>query len=338
MIRHTIDSDAFSLPSCGIERLDVAVTPEHRLDIVVVRNGPGPRVLVVGGTHGDEFEGQIATLELARSLPDLIVCGTLIVLPLHNPAAARAGHRRSPTDLRDLNRAYGSARQPGPTQSIADFVSNALLPEVDIVIDLHSGGRTHAFVLSSNLQATPGGPEWAEMRPMLMAFGAPYAITFDEAGEDGMPHKGTLEGLVRTLGKRALSSEIGGSGGVTAASVAVARQGLTNVLHHVGSISSPLAMDWRDSPSVELSLTLPHQHEKAPCAGWFVPHCQLGDVVSAGSTLGCVLPDDDPLAEPLPVVATTTGTVVALFHPVRCVKGEVIVYVAASMPKTSADF
>ncbi len=337
MLRHTIDANAFSLPNSGIIRLDVAREPGNRLDILAKRNGPGPRVLIVGGTHGDEFEGQIAAMELARSLPDLTVQGTLIVLPVHHPAAARAGCRTGPADQRDLNRAYGAARQPGPTQAIADFVTAALLPEVDMVIDLHSGGYNTAFVLSSNLQATPGGAEWEDMRPMLMAFGAPYAITFDEAGADGMPHAGTLEGLARRLGKRALSSEIGGTGGVTATSVGVARQGLINVLHHVGSVSSPLAVPWQDSSSIELSLTLPAQHVTAPGPGWFVPSCRLGDEVSVGDMLGNVMPDDDPLDTPHAIMAATSGTVVALHHPVRCTKGDVLVFVAAPMPKTSAD-
>jgi hypothetical protein len=52
-----------------------------------------------------------------------------------------------------------------------------------------------------------------------------YAITFDEAGAGAMPHRGTLEGLVRAKGVRALSSELGGTGGVTTASLGVARQG-----------------------------------------------------------------------------------------------------------------
>src|SRR5437867_403146 len=80
---------------------------------------------------------------------------------------------------------------------------------------LVAGGRGHEFAPSGNLQATPGSPEYAAMLPALLAFDAPYAIVFDEVGGPGMPHTGTLEGLARTLGKRAISSELGGGGRAT---------------------------------------------------------------------------------------------------------------------------
>jgi predicted deacylase len=176
------------------------------------------------------------------------------------------------------------------------------------------------------------------MRPLLMAFDAPYAITFDEAGAHGMPHRGTLEGLARQRGIRALSSEIGGTGGVTAASLSVARQGLVNVLHHVGSVPSPVAADWRLSRSVELSLTRDDQHLTAPAAGWFTPSVSLGDAVIAGDIIGHILRDDNPLGAADAVIASSDGVVVSLWHPVRCGKGEVVAFIADPMPKTSPDF
>ena len=39
-----------------------------RVPIVVIRNGAGPTLLFTGGNHGDEYEGPIALLKLARSL------------------------------------------------------------------------------------------------------------------------------------------------------------------------------------------------------------------------------------------------------------------------------
>ena len=338
MKRHHVNSEGFDLPSQGSARLNLTLAEGEALELVVRVDGPGPRVLVVGGTHGDEFEGQIAALELARALPDLALRGTLIVLPLHNPLASRAGQRQTPADGRDLNRAYGDPEDGGPTARIAKFVTERLLTEIDLVIDLHSGGRKTGFVLSSNLQARPGEAEHAEMRPLLMAFDAPYAITFDEAGEDAMPHLGTLEGFARTKGIRALSSELGGTGGVTTASLAVARQGLVNVLHHVGSVTSPLAVRWQDSRSIELTLTRPEEHLTAPVAGWFVPCQSLGDQVRSGDPVGHVVPDGDPLAPPVPVSARTDGVVAGLFHPVRCFAGDVLAFVAATMPRTSSGF
>ena len=38
------------------------------IPIAVVKNGMGPQVLLTGGTHGDEYEGQIALTRLVQSL------------------------------------------------------------------------------------------------------------------------------------------------------------------------------------------------------------------------------------------------------------------------------
>jgi predicted deacylase len=288
-------------------------------------------VLVMGGTHGDEFEGQIAALELARSLDALTVHGRLIVAPFHHEAACREGMRLSPIDGRDLNRAYGLKQSPdaGPTTRIAQFVENQLLPHVDLVIDLHSGGVSHDFVLSSNLQAAIGGEEHQSMRPLLLAFDAPFALTFDEAGESAMPHVGTLEGATRALGKQAISSELGGGGHLTAQSTAVARQGLVNLLHHVGIVRSAVAIPWRESRSVELSLSRPEEHLTAPVAGWFCPSISLGERVKAGDLIGTLTPDQSPFDAPLPIKARTDGIVAALPSRTRQKAGAAIAFVAA---------
>ena len=38
------------------------------MPIVSIRNGEGPRVLLLSGNHGDEYEGQIALSRLSRTL------------------------------------------------------------------------------------------------------------------------------------------------------------------------------------------------------------------------------------------------------------------------------
>lgn len=336
MKRYTTQPENFELAASKSKLVSVTLAESQVLDLAIRVEGSGPRVLVIGGTHGDEFEGQIAAVELARALPDLALRGTMIVMPFHNTSASRAGTRETPSDRRDLNRAYGRGNEEGPTARIAHFVTERLLPEVDLVIDLHSGGRESSFVLSSNLQSAPNSPEYKEMRPMLMAFDAPYAITFDEVGLDAMPHIGTLEGLARAQGKRALSSELGGTGGVTTASLAVARNGLVNVLNHAGSVKSAMARPWHESQSVELSLTRAEEYLTTPIAGWFVPRVSLGEAVLVGDPIGEVVPDVDPFGQTVVVTARTEGVVAALWHPVRCKMDDVVACIAARMPKTSA--
>jgi N2-acetyl-L-2,4-diaminobutanoate deacetylase len=63
-----------------------------------VSNRAGPTALVLAGNHGDEYQGQIAIMKLARELTLEMVTGRIILIPSLNFAAARAATRLSPVD------------------------------------------------------------------------------------------------------------------------------------------------------------------------------------------------------------------------------------------------
>ena len=48
------------------------------LPIAVIKNGPGPTALIFGGNHGDEYEGPVTLMNLARELQPEMVRGRLI--------------------------------------------------------------------------------------------------------------------------------------------------------------------------------------------------------------------------------------------------------------------
>src|SRR3546814_8914347 len=63
-----------------------------------------------------------------------------------NFPAVRSGRRTSPIDSGNLNRLFPGKPDGTITQKIADYVTTALLPLADVVVDLHSGGKTLEFV------------------------------------------------------------------------------------------------------------------------------------------------------------------------------------------------
>src|SRR6476646_5666593 len=75
------------------------------IPITVVNNGPGPTLLALGGNHGDEYEGPVALMKLARTIESAQVQGRLIIIPALNLPAVMAGTRLSPIDGVNLNRA-----------------------------------------------------------------------------------------------------------------------------------------------------------------------------------------------------------------------------------------
>src|SRR5262245_47956957 len=102
---------------CLSVRLSFSPAGELTLPLVIVRNGRGPTVLTAGGTHGDEFEGQITVSNLCRDIAPENVQGTLILPPLHNVLACKAGTRLTPDDGSDLNRLYGGPEGDGPAHA-----------------------------------------------------------------------------------------------------------------------------------------------------------------------------------------------------------------------------
>ena len=98
--------------------------------VVCIKNGEGPRVLLMSGSHGDEYEGQVINSRLCRELSDSVVRGRIIILPAANYPAARAGRRTSPLDAGgegNLNRAFPGDPNGGPTAMIAHYIETAMI-------------------------------------------------------------------------------------------------------------------------------------------------------------------------------------------------------------------
>src|SRR5438105_4973179 len=115
------------------------------IPITIISRGKGPTVLAMGGNHGDEYQGQIAIMKLARELTPEMVSGRLILIPSLNFPAARAGTRLSPLDGQNLNRAFPGQPEGAVTSQIAHYLTTVLFPLADVVIDIHSGGRSMEF-------------------------------------------------------------------------------------------------------------------------------------------------------------------------------------------------
>ena len=67
------------------------------IPVACVKNGAGPRILLVAGNHGDEYEGQVALGKLIRDLEPDEVSGRIIILPSFRaiPMAGRPSRSRT---------------------------------------------------------------------------------------------------------------------------------------------------------------------------------------------------------------------------------------------------
>src|SRR3954451_24425393 len=134
------------------------------IPIARISNGDGPRILLMAGNHGDEYEGQVALGRLIRELEPAEVRGHIIILPSANFPAAMAGTRTSPLDAGNLNRSFPGDPTGGPTAQIAYYIESELLPRCDFVLDIHSGGSSLTY-LPSTLGRRPDTPEALDRAP-----------------------------------------------------------------------------------------------------------------------------------------------------------------------------
>jgi N-alpha-acetyl-L-2,4-diaminobutyrate deacetylase len=74
--------------------------------VTVISHRQGPSMLLVGGVHGDEYEGPILLSKLVHRLKLEMVNGRLIIVPALNIAALEEGRRNSPLDQLNLNRVF----------------------------------------------------------------------------------------------------------------------------------------------------------------------------------------------------------------------------------------
>src|SRR3954471_167698 len=162
--------------------------------IAVIKNGKGPTAVISGGNHGDEYEGQVTLMNLARQLRPDQVQGRLIIIPMLNRPAAENGTRLSPLDGRNMNRAFPGKYDDTTTGLIAHFVSEVLLPMADLVIDIHSGGRSMHFLPSVNMHDVPNRKQMKKMVEAGLAWGAPYVFIYRDVGGIGL-YPGYAESL-----------------------------------------------------------------------------------------------------------------------------------------------
>lgn len=298
----------------------------RRITIPVLRidAGPGPAVALIAGVHGDEWEGQAAILDLWHHLPHVLQRGTVYLLPAVNAEASLAGTRLSPADGGNLNRAFLGTPARGYTESVAAALEARLLPRVQAMVDVHSGGASLRY-LPSSVITRYGNDAYDERVPALArAFGLPHCVFFrgNEAGS--MPAAASRHGVLR------LSAEIGGGRETHAALVERCRDGLLGCLGELGLLPGHPSPR---NPDVKLYDLDAHAATlRASEAGVFVPGVELGQSVAAGQQIGRLIEPARPDIPMRPLHSPQAGTVVCLRAIARSDDGDCLLQVAPALP------
>jgi len=252
------------------------------LGIASVASGDGPTVLVLGGNHGDEYEGQFACLELVRTVTEQDVQGRMIVIPCLSPEASRAGTRLWPSGA-NFNRSFPGSPDGQTHEQLADFLTRTLFPLCDVVIDLHSGGRSMVWAPMSHMHVVEDPDQRRAMFDGMLAWNSDFHLLYTDIAGTGL-----LPGEAERQGKVVITTEAGGGGFPTRATLDDANQGLGNVLRHVGVLRGEALTraDLGKPPATVLSATDPSQYVLVPESGFYETMVAPGQAVAAGQAVG----------------------------------------------------
>ena len=296
------------------------------IPIVVLQNGDGPTALFLSGNHGDEYEGQVALCNLAKSLDPARIKGRVIILPAANFPAAMAGRRTSPIDEGNLNRSFPGDPDGTVTQQIAYYIEHELVPLAELVCDLHSGGSSLMYVPSVLL---PGYRHDIDMNmPLatLKAFASPLAYV----AETNIGADRTIAGAAGRQGVLSLGTELGGSGHVTRAALRIAERGVNNLLVHLGILPETDRIT-PDGPTRILEVGGPDYFVYTPENGVFEPLVELGEMVRAGQPAARIHFPETPWAEPVTAHFARDGFVLCKRMPGRTIRGDCLFHLGTDL-------
>lgn len=291
--------------------------------VLKIEAGPGPAVALLAGVHGDEWEGQAAILQLWQLLPGILQRGTVYLLPAANAEASLAGTRLSPSDHGNLNRAFLGTPARGYTESVAAALEARLLPRIQALVDVHSGGASLRY-LPSSVITRYGDDAFDQRLPALArAFGLPHCVFFRGTESASLPAAASRLGVLR------LSAEIGGGRETTRTQVDRCRDGLLGCLAELGLLTN--------APSRQANPTL-HDLDAPPAtlrtreSGVFIPAVELGQAVTAGQAIGQPIEPARPDLPARGLASPQAGTVVCLRAIARSDDGDCLLQVAPALP------
>jgi predicted deacylase len=276
----------------------------------------GPRLLILGGVHGDEFESMVTIRRLINAIKPGELKGSVVLVPVVNEAAFLRGSRTAEDGL-DLARTLPGKIDGSITEQIAYAVSQQIR-DADYLIDLHSGGLVMSLLPLTGYTLHPDAHVLDTQRRMARAFNLPLiwgttpslnGRTISEARDANVP---------------AIYAEYFGGG-------LCSRQGVIDYFDGCLNVMGELGMIHRVPPPsrVERVVEDPRPDSghlqicnPAPMTGYFEPAVELGQHIRAGDLIGRI---SDPLGKEVhDIESTQTGFVILLATFPRVLKGNTV--------------
>jgi N-alpha-acetyl-L-2,4-diaminobutyrate deacetylase len=277
-------------------RQKLAITTSDRIQIpftVVCGSAHSPLALVMAGVHGDEFEGPAAIFDMMQEIDPERVTGSILFVPVANPASFRAGTRLHP-DGGDLNRLFPGKPQGTPCEKLAHLLFEEFVRPASCILSMH-GWSKEAEVLpyvehSLRDQGTARDAAWSLNLPHVEAYDWPA---------------GVLGKALENLAISIVETEIGGLGRITSEGQALSRSVIYRFLQQFEFVQG-------EPETSAHPRAIEHVDVFSSGYGLLRRSVDLGERVGAGQVLGKVLKIDGQSTQD--VVAPIGGVVGIVRH------------------------
>lgn len=286
-------------------------------------------IAVFGGTHGNEYEGQVAVKQLCQELDADAIRGTVFLFPQLSESACRAHARFSPLDGVNMNRAFPGNEKGSVSERIASFVKREFFPRVNVVIDLHAGGNEAVFPVCASIHRVPDPKQQLEMLRVASLFDTPFVFLYSRQMASGL-----LSDEAEDDGKIAIGGEFGAGETVDATGLRHAREGVRNVLRAHGMLDEVPQRIRPESARDPVLIEAPDLRDyiATPLDGIWEPNVQPGDTVEEGQVIGRIHDFTNHPDPPREIRSHRAGTVIALYRSAVCRKGLTLYVVGDARP------
>ncbi|HLT34342.1 MAG TPA: succinylglutamate desuccinylase/aspartoacylase family protein [Aquaticitalea sp.] len=210
----------------NIAKLHTATKIE--VPVIVKRSKkPGPTILFSAGIHGDEINGvDIVRQIIARNI-NTPKRGSIICMPIINIFGFLNSRRDFP-DGRDLNRVFPGFPNGSLASRVAYRLVNEVIPDVDMIVDFHTGGASRFNAAQIRLIR-----EQPELEKLAKVFGAPFVLYSNHISK-------SFRSTCYQLGKPILLYEGGKSFYVDNTISKIGVEGAKRILAHFDMLNSKL--------------------------------------------------------------------------------------------------
>ncbi len=245
---------------------------------MVVVNGKheGPKFLVDGGIHGDEYESAEAIRGTWRDLDPAALHGAFVGVPVVNVSAFEVGGRTNSVDGTDMNRIFPGKRDGLLTEQFAYQFFNEVVLKCDMGMDMHSGGLVLANTPAVVYQEIEDEGMRAKSREIAYATGSDL-IHKGSAGSGGW-----LNVAAPMAGIPYVTTEHGGEGRCREVFVQAQREFIDNIMKHYEMIPGE-----PEAPSERMVVTGGFQ--TCSTGGLFRTWKELRDPVKEGEVMGTIM-------------------------------------------------